>query len=571
MAPNWRPRIIHSVAVAGVGLTVAGPLPVFLWLVAIFSNLAYGQHLLKSKARANERRSLIIANGLALPALQVVMLLAIWRAEGDLARAFALTACLFGGVFVLLQYYADRRLLTAMLTPYALLLGLMAWSAAAQRGLGAGTLLVLACCVLMVGNFVLIAQRTLSSGKAARRAALGRAAAGESAAAAARQVKDAFMATLNHEIRTPLNGVLGMAQAMAGDELSEPQRARLAIAQQSGEALLTLLTDVLDFSSMEAGDFVLQASPFEPRTLVQNACVTFESLAKGSGLTLEGDFSALTGIYSGDPARVRQILHALLSNALKFTSSGGIGLRARSLSHGLEFEVWDTGPGIRAEHVERLFEGFEQLDGSATRRHGGAGLGLALSRQLARKMGGDITFVSRPGQGALFKVWLPLVLLQALAPGEPVGEVPGARPFLRVLVAEDNAVNQMVLRAILGEFNFEVHVVEDGAAAVSAWEADNWDLVLMDIQMPVMDGVSAATAIRARESQTGRARTPIIAVTADVMRDQLTRYQAAGMDGTVAKPIVPELLLEAIERASDPGPVTNSDAPVAPDFGAAAS
>jgi CheY-like chemotaxis protein len=318
MAPNWRPRIIHSVAVAGVGLTVAGPLPVFLWLVAIFSNLAYGQHLLKSKARANERRSLIIANGLALPALQVVMLLAIWRAEGDLARAFALTACLFGGVFVLLQYYADRRLLTAMLTPYALLLGLMAWSAAAQRGLGAGTLLVLACCVLMVGNFVLIAQRTLSSGKA-------------------------------------------------------------------------------------------------------------------------------------------------------------------------------------------------------------------------------------------------------------VGEVPGARPFLRVLVAEDNAVNQMVLRAILGEFNFEVHVVEDGAAAVSAWEADNWDLVLMDIQMPVMDGVSAATAIRARESQTGRARTPIIAVTADVMRDQLTRYQAAGMDGTVAKPIVPELLLEAIERASDPGPVTNSDAPVAPDFGAAAS
>jgi signal transduction histidine kinase/AmiR/NasT family two-component response regulator len=379
------------------------------------------------------------------------------------------------------------------------------------------------------------------------------------AAEAANAAKSAFLATMSHEIRTPLNGVLGMAQAMAAESLSDSQRERLAVIQGSGEALLAILNDVLDLSKIEAGRLELVPTEFDLSALVHGASSAFAAIAEGKGLAFEVELDAARGRYRGDPVRLRQILHNLISNALKFTDRGEVRVCAERRSDMLEIRVSDTGMGITEANLSRLFQKFVQLDSSATRRVGGSGLGLAICQELAALMHGEITVTSEAGRGSCFTARLPLPRLADEAPQRASGpDLDASRnpATLKVLAAEDNAVNQLVLRTLLAQIGIQPTVVEDGQAAISAWAAEDWDVILMDIQMPVMDGMSAAMAIRRLEQAGDRPRTPIIALTANAMAHQVADYLGAGMDGHVAKPIVAAQLFHELVAAAERRTIT---------------
>jgi signal transduction histidine kinase/ActR/RegA family two-component response regulator len=377
--------------------------------------------------------------------------------------------------------------------------------------------------------------------------------AAQLATEAASAAKSEFLARMSHEIRTPLNGVLGMAQALAADGgLKKTQKERLAVIRESGEALTAIINDVLDLSKVEAGRLELEQIEFDLGELVRGARASFETQATSKGLEFSLVFeSEAAGRYRGDPTRVRQILYNLLGNALKFTERGEVRLTVARRSERLLISVMDTGIGIEPQHLERLFDRFQQVDSSTTRRFGGTGLGLSICRELAELMGGRIDVASRPGAGSRFTVSLHLERLGDAAEGASAAEVSSVAPLdqLQVLAAEDNPVNQLVLRTLLGQCGVTVEVVPDGEQAVAAWRTGRFDLVLMDVQMPVLDGIGAIRAIRAEEAETGRARTPILALTANAMQHQVREYLQAGADGHVSKPIDAARLFQAMADA----------------------
>ena len=358
---------------------------------------------------------------------------------------------------------------------------------------------------------------------------------------AANDAKSAFLATMSHEIRTPLNGVLGMVQAMAMDPLSRVQSERLEVIRQSGENLLAILNDILDLSKIEAGKLELEIVDFDLETLVRGSHSAFTAIANKKGLsfglTIE---DAARAVYRGDPTRVRQMLYNLIANALKFTDKGEVRVHARWADDQLILAVSDTGIGITPEQLDKLFKPFSQADASTTRRFGGTGLGLTITRDLAELMNGAIEARSVFGKGSCFEVRLPLLQVGAaggLGAADEAIDPTESTQGLRVLAAEDNTVNQLVLKTLLHQLGVDLVVVDDGQAALEAWRDGEWDLVLMDVQMPRMDGPTATRAIREQEVATGRARIPIIALTANVMSSQIADYFAAGMDACVAKPL----------------------------------
>ncbi|MGZ3402280.1 MAG: ATP-binding protein [Phenylobacterium sp.] len=383
---------------------------------------------------------------------------------------------------------------------------------------------------------------------AARTAAREQRAALE-AAEVANRAKSDFLAVISHEIRTPLNGVLGMAQAMALSPLSKLQRQRLQVISDSGSALLTIVDDLLDLSRIEAGGLQIVREDCDLTALVESVHTAYaaEAVAKGLSFILDLDPTA-AGRFQADAGRVRQILGNLISNAIKFTHAGEVLVRLLRTGEGVRLEVHDTGIGIAPNRVAALFESFAKADSSLTRRYGGAGLGLAICRQLAQAMGGDVGVCSLPGRGSQFSVDLPMIPSRTEASPAAVEFVPDHGP-LRVLAAEDNPVNQMVLKALLAQMGIDPLFVENGAEAVQAWEDADWDVILMDVQMPVMDGPAATRLIRVREAELGRAATPIIAVTANAMIHQVASYRAAGMNEVVSKPINAEALFAAILAA----------------------
>jgi CheY-like chemotaxis protein len=375
---------------------------------------------------------------------------------------------------------------------------------------------------------------------------------------AANVLKSHFLANMSHEIRTPLNGVLAMAEVMAMDDLKPAQRERLSVIRESGDLLLAVLNDVLDLSKIEAGRLELAADDFDLATLAVSLRDSFSSQAREKGLAFEVAVAPeAQGVWRGDVDRLRQILGNLVANALKFTLQGAVAVRFASAEDGsgLRIDVADTGIGISPEIQQRLFDKFVQADSSTTRQFGGSGLGLAICRELATLMGGSVAVQSREGQGSTFTVLLAMPRGGTLAPAVEQAEQPAApastspSPSLRVLAADDNPTNQKVIAAVLAPLGAQVELVADGAACVEAWKRGDYDIILMDIHMPVMDGVEAARTIRDIEAADGRPRTPIVAVTANALAHQVEGYIAAGMDGHVAKPIEVTKLYAAIEAA----------------------
>ena len=375
-------------------------------------------------------------------------------------------------------------------------------------------------------------------------------------AEAATRAKSAFLATMSHEIRTPLNGVLGMAQAMAAGALDAAQRERLEVIRQSGETLLAVLNDVLDLSKIEAGRLELEEAEFDIGAVAAGAHAAFTAVAAQNGLAFDLSVTrAAAGVYSGDATRVRQVLNNLISNALKFTEAGRVRVSIARRGAALTLTVADTGIGMGPAQQASLFQKFAQADASTTRRFGGTGLGLAICRELTELMGGRIEVKSAAGRGSTFVVSLPLPrgerrVRNAAAPRTTPAPAQSSRGAgLRVLAAEDNPVNQLVLRALLAQVGVEPVMVGDGVDAVAAWESSDWDVILMDVQMPRMDGPTATRFIRERELAQRRRRTPIVALTANAMTHQVNEYLACGMDGFVAKPIEIDRLFAALEAA----------------------
>lgn len=372
-------------------------------------------------------------------------------------------------------------------------------------------------------------------------------------AMAASSAKSTFLSVMSHEIRTPLNGVLGMTQAMSRDATDAQQISRLDIIRHSGEALLAILNDLLDLSRIEAGKVTLEAIPFDMAEVLGGAYSAFTALANKKGISFNLDMEAARGRFVGDPTRIRQIVYNLISNALKFTESGRVVVKAAALAQELEIVVTDSGVGIPADKLSEIFSEFRQADATISRRFGGTGLGLSIARNLASLMGGSITVESKPGEGSSFTVRLSVARTDEVASkGQILDQqtTPALAPdAVRVLAAEDNHVNQLVLRTLLEQFGISATLVENGAAALDAWQKDPWDVILMDIQMPVMNGIEATRRIREQERLSGRTPTPIIALTANSMTHQLDEYRAAGISGVIPKPIEAAVLVEALLAA----------------------
>jgi signal transduction histidine kinase/ActR/RegA family two-component response regulator len=378
-------------------------------------------------------------------------------------------------------------------------------------------------------------------------------------AEAANHSKSAFLTTLSHEIRTPLNAVTSAAHLLKGTDLSAPQRDYVSILLNGGEVLLSLINDVLDMSKIEAGKLTVDMADVDLEDAADKVAALWGPKAAERGLKLDIQLDrTLPKVVRTDPLRLTQILSNLISNAVKFTSDGGVRVRigpSRSPQKGaagarkeaLWFEVIDTGPGMTREVQGRLFQNFEQADAGVTVRFGGTGLGLAISRKLAELLGGSLTVESSPDHGSNFRLEIPLVAVAGERP-EPVEarrHVDTSRA-LSILLAEDHAVNRKIVRLFLEPLGWDLTMVEDGAGAVAAANLRPFDLILMDMQMPVMSGVDAAAMI-SRGDGPNRS-TPIVALTANAFDDQRLVWQDAGAVGFLTKPIDPRLLIETITK-----------------------
>ena len=424
--------------------------------------------------------------------------------------------------------------------PDVLALSSLAWSGGSALG---------ACGILLV---VAVSALQLISARKARHAAIQ-----------ANQAKSEFLANMSHELRTPLNGIVGVAELMGLTPLNVEQREFIAVIKSSSEALLRIVNDIFDFSRIETGGIRLDTVEFEVRTMIAGLVQSFASQARAKGLALHPLVSGeVPRMVMGDPARIRQVLSNLIDNALKFTGAGSVRVEVsltgdRQKGRGLLFRVVDTGIGIFPGIARHIFRPFTQADSSTTRRYGGTGLGLAISHRLVAMMGGAIDHETTPGRGSAFWFVLPLTEKTQSAP------VPPDRP---VLIVDDNPVNQIVALRAVNRLGYAADVVSGGEQALAAVGRTQFAAILMDCQMPGLDGYQATEQIRTCEAQAGSAwRTPIIAMTANASEGDPERCRAAGMDDYLTKPVRIADLDAALQRwARRPRPIAASAANPAP-------
>ena len=425
------------------------------------------------------------------------------------------------------------------------------------------------CVLLLVLAVIVLTQlRTLNERRKNLEALAENLHAARTEAETANRAKSVFLANMSHEIRTPFHGLLGMMSLLQDTRLTAQQQGFLRTAKESANHLLAILNDILDISQLESGKLVVQPETMELPLLVAQveALMRVQAQSKGLALHVQMDPDVPRWVHA-DPTRLKQILFNLLNNAVKFSEAGSVSLRvANGPDARLTFTVADTGVGMDAGTLERLFQRFMRADESPSRRQGGAGLGLEISRDLARLMGGDITVKSEPGRGTVFTVALPLAPTAPPTPAQlgPGAVAPAARAPgpLRVLVAEDHPVNRAYLEAVLDKLGHDAVFKEDGNGALRAMQERDFDVVLMDLHMPGMDGFAAARAIRSMPAPRGRV--PIIALTADAFQASRDLARQAGMDGFLTKPAHLPQLREALERHSGIG----GNAPAAPLDGA---
>ena len=408
----------------------------------------------------------------------------------------------------------------------------------------------------MMGGLALGRQARLQA-MLVRRTATARAA--QARAQAASKAKSEFLATMSHEIRTPLNSILGFTALVADDaSLSTENRRRLELVTRAGQSLAELINDLLDLSKVEAGRLDLNLGPVSPAAVLRDAAAIVAPTAQAKGLSLEVSIAPddTDAMFNLDEARLRQVLLNLLANAVKFTAQGAVSARLTlgPTPGAIRFDIADTGIGIAPDVQSRLFQRFSQADSSISRSYGGTGLGLAISRALVRHMGGDIGVESSLGQGARF--WIELAAERSLSQvTEAVTATAVEASAARVLLVDDHPMNRELGQALLTLAGCDVVTAEDGVQAADAARAGGFDVILMDVHMPQMDGLAATRAIRALDGLAGAV--PIVALTADVRADQVARCREAGMDDHVPKPINRDQLLAAVSRALEMGVTGN--------------
>ncbi len=377
----------------------------------------------------------------------------------------------------------------------------------------------------------------------------------------ANEEKSRFLANMSHELRTPLNGVIALSETLVREQTT-PRNVELAeLIVASGRLLEQVLTDILDFSKIEAGEMRIEARPFDLRTVVSQVAELHRASAdaKAIGLSWKLQPEAVGG-YMGDAVRVTQVLSNLLSNAVKFTERGDVGLEVERMADGLRFSVSDSGIGFDEQVRARLFQRFEQADVSIRRRFGGTGLGLAICRSLVELMGGAIEARSIPGVGSVFSFELPLATTVAAPVCEVAEAEAAALGCVRILLAEDHPTNQKVVRLILESVGVDLDIVENGREALEALQQQRYDLVLMDMQMPELDGLSATAMLREREAVQGLARTPVIMLTANALDEHKRASMAAGADRHLTKPLRAAELLDTVDKLITQAAADSADA-----------
>lgn len=489
----------------------------------------------------------------ALAMHAALFVLAAWKLEPELLPQSIML--IIGNLMVgALQVHVSRLSFAAAVVPPSITMGIITWG---EYGADAPMLLSVLLFILGVigaawrqatsdrDTVELYVDLTQRSGEL--RAALDDARAGREAAERANRAKSRFLAMISHEVRTPLNVILGIVEVLRRKKRNKEEAGLVEDMGDAGGMLLRLLNGALDLSKIESGQSEPELAPADVRALLAAIARVWRLRSEELGLTLEVECHGAPEdfIIATDAGRIEQVVINLLSNALKLTPSGVIRIRAMALprdgdSVALRIEVEDQGPGVPPAQRDRIFQPFEQLD--AGRAAGGAGLGLAICRANVEGLGGRIGVTDGLTGGALFHVDLPASRARIAEAAAPAAEV---HP-LSVLAAEDHEANRRLLTLLLEQFGAKVTLVENGAEAVAAARADGFDLILMDVMMPVMDGVQALTAIRAEEAETGRPRLPIHMLTANVFDEDVARYRAAGADGVLRKPIEIEALHGAL-------------------------
>ncbi len=547
-------RIGFALFLAGAAWTLSSVGPALLWLAAVSAAQALDTWVSTPILRRPDldpplwRKRLYAAsigvNAIIYSSISVFF----WFGCGDVGKAFAMLQPAGSLLNISLQLEKSPRALIAAWVPHCCyLLGIPIVAGFIGHDL-------LRMSVVTAGSLIYVvhivsAVRTMDRNSRNLRDARDQAEAQRERAEAASASKSDFLAVMSHEIRTPMNGVLAAAALLRKTPLSCDQAEHVEMLASSSEVLMGLLGDILDLSKIESGKLVVESATFDLARKLEAGARLWRPQAEAKGIGLELDIAAAPERIVTDPLRFQQVLFNLLSNAVKFTEEGAVRLRCFTNLGRLVVEVEDSGCGMDAETAERVFRTFEQAHAGVARQYGGAGLGLAISRRLAELLGGALSVESTPGRGSVFRFETPLVEAGPVIIAPHPREAPraGGHHAGSVLLAEDHEVNRRIVRLFLEPLGFEVTPVEDGRAAVEAAGERPFDVILMDMQMPVMGGVEASTRIR--DSRGPNHATPIIALTANALDEHRAEWASIGVDLFMTKPVNPQALIEMIARA----------------------